>query len=666
MLNVLPNQTVKLNYSIIRGTTPTFNLKIPATLDHSIIADACIVFAQQKPIFSLSLADCTFSGQVLSFTLTQQQTYLLRTEFPVLIQINLLATGGQVLASYIFSEEVKPNLCLNPFGASLVEPQPNPNVSDDQNTGLNSSDQRIGIDFGQIQNISGYVQAGEYDAQTLYTAGQVVTYNGSSYVAKQATVGNLPTNTTYWQLVASKGDDGYSPTITVKTDTDTEYVLTITDENGSYDTPNLKATIPNESVVSGITLTYDGDEVNFVESTINLLTGQTGTQEVNIALANSQNAGLMSPASVEAIQQLTSDVAVLKGQTVRLAYDVKTDPTAQEIQAFVISEGYTDQSEWVHIAVVVVDTNYVWRYYTDDGWMQQTDTVSQWTNSVAGIILGSELDGQIYAEDDGTGSVVGWNTVKTDISNLQTSKVAKPISVISGNIVYWDGTDQVLGDSGISPSNIVTLSGSQTISGVKTFSSGGDLYTIVEDDGVIVGTEDSTEEVAETQYANGYIYISTQSDSYDLELPKQSGTLAVTSDIPTTLAELTGDSTHRTVTDVQIAAWDAKQNALTFDNTPTSGSTNPVTSGGVYTALSGKVDKVQASSVVYTMNGSGQPSTKSYSTTNNGDVPIYRDSGSGTSQPNGYLVSHNPANDYHVATKNYVDSNLPVIQDWTV
>ena len=33
---------------------------------------------------------------------------------------------------------------------------------------------------------------------------------------------------------------------------------------------------------------------------------------------------------------------------------------------------------------------------------------------------------------------------------------------------------------------------------------------------------------------------------------------------------------------------DAKQGALTFDSAPTSGSTNPVTSGGVYTALAGK------------------------------------------------------------------------------
>lgn len=37
------------------------------------------------------------------------------------------------------------------------------------------------------------------------------------------------------------GTDGVSPTIVVKTSTDTEYVLTITDKLGSYDTPNLRA-----------------------------------------------------------------------------------------------------------------------------------------------------------------------------------------------------------------------------------------------------------------------------------------------------------------------------------------------------------------------------------------------------------------------------------------
>ncbi len=36
------------------------------------------------------------------------------------------------------------------------------------------------------------------------------------------------------------GTDGFSPTIVVKTSTDNTYILTITDKNGSYDTPNLR------------------------------------------------------------------------------------------------------------------------------------------------------------------------------------------------------------------------------------------------------------------------------------------------------------------------------------------------------------------------------------------------------------------------------------------
>lgn len=51
------------------------------------------------------------------------------------------------------------------------------------------------------------------------------------------------------------------------------------------------------------------------------------------------------------------------------------------------------------------------------------------------------------------------------------------------------------------------------------------------------------------------------------------------------------DSTHWTITTIgdALKSLDAqKQDALTFDNSPTANSTNPVTSGGVYTALDGK------------------------------------------------------------------------------
>ena len=49
---------------------------------------------------------------------------------------------------------------------------------------------------------------GEYDPNTAYKALNIVSQNGSSYVAIQDTQGNPPTNTTYWQLLSQRGEQG--------------------------------------------------------------------------------------------------------------------------------------------------------------------------------------------------------------------------------------------------------------------------------------------------------------------------------------------------------------------------------------------------------------------------------------------------------------------------
>ena len=51
----------------------------------------------------------------------------------------------------------------------------------------------------------------------------------------------------------------------------------------------------------------------------------------------------------------------------------------------------------------------------------------------------------------------------------------------------------------------------------------------------------------------------------------------------------TGNNTIH-VTAAEKESWSGKQDALTFDSAPTSGSTNPVTSGGMYTALNAKAN----------------------------------------------------------------------------
>ena len=47
------------------------------------------------------------------------------------------------------------------------------------------------------------IPKGAYDSATTYHVLDIVTYNGSSYICKATTTGNVPTNTTYWQLNAS-------------------------------------------------------------------------------------------------------------------------------------------------------------------------------------------------------------------------------------------------------------------------------------------------------------------------------------------------------------------------------------------------------------------------------------------------------------------------------
>ena len=63
------------------------------------------------------------------------------------------------------------------------------------------------------------------------------------------------------------GQDGYSPTIEVKTNTTTQYILTITDKNGSYDTPNLKGSGGGEGGNNGATFTPSVSEDGIISWT---------------------------------------------------------------------------------------------------------------------------------------------------------------------------------------------------------------------------------------------------------------------------------------------------------------------------------------------------------------------------------------------------------------
>lgn len=110
------------------------------------------------------------------------------------------------------------------------------------------------------------------------------------------------------------------------------------------------------------------------------------------------------------LKETNERVDRLEGKTTRLLYTEKTNPNASEIDAFVDGLGYT--SPYEGIAVVISGTYHIWHYYENDGigWRDDgLDTITPFTNSVAGSILGSADDGKISANNDGTGSVNGWS-----------------------------------------------------------------------------------------------------------------------------------------------------------------------------------------------------------------------------------------------------------------
>lgn len=202
-----------------------------------------------------------------------------------------------------------------------------------------------------------------------------------------------------------------------------EAISTLTSEvEGKLDT----------SILTDISYSYTGDNVKTTKSYKNLNSGVTSSQDINLNLADSNTAGLMSPATVTAIQDLTNRVDGLEGQAKRLLYTEKSNPTKEEITQFVIDKGYTTNLS--SIGVVVYSTKHIWHYYEEDGWVDDgLDTVNQFTNSLAGTILGSEIEGKVYAEDDGTGSVVGWDSLKTSISNID-EKVDTVEEILTKNI----------------------------------------------------------------------------------------------------------------------------------------------------------------------------------------------------------------------------------------
>ena len=176
----------------------------------------------------------------------------------------------------------------------------------------------------------------------------------------------------------------------------------------------------NLDVITDISITGTGDNRYITSTTKNIKTQVVSTDNDQLTLASDTRAGLMSVSDYQQLRTNTSKIEQLENKTSRLIYDEKSNPTASDINNFAVSEGY--EPPFAGLSVVVADTYHIWHYYANVGWKDDgLDIVQQFTNTTAGVIMGSDLDGKIYAETDGTGSVNGWGALKGLVSSIDTN-----------------------------------------------------------------------------------------------------------------------------------------------------------------------------------------------------------------------------------------------------
>lgn len=192
-------------------------------------------------------------------------------------------------------------------------------------------------------------------------------------------------------------------------------------------------------VLNNASVRTENDAMYLDLNKINLDTKATGTIPVLLTLADETKAGIMSKSDYSTLRTLLTRVDRLEGKTTRLLYTAGDNPTAEEINTFVEEEGYT--SPFSGIAVVVTGTYHIWHFYENDniGWKDDgVDTVNTFTNSTAGIILGSATDGKVFAETDGTGSVYGWDNLLTRVSEAEDAIGTKQAEITDTNKLNAD------------------------------------------------------------------------------------------------------------------------------------------------------------------------------------------------------------------------------------
>ena len=226
----------------------------------------------------------------------------------------------------------------------------------------------------------------------------------------------------------------------------------------------------DNAIVNG-QVTVDATSGNLV------LTRGTGSSVTTpIPIASASQTGLMNAQTYAGITNLDTRVSALEGKNSTVYV---TFPNNDPDQATITST-FTTKAGRAPVAgdyAVDIAKNLTYGYDGTTWTKVGTDvSVPQFALGTPGLIVGSDEDGTVFAETDGTGSVKGWDTltgnVQTNTSNittiqgqvtqLQTDVAGKQSDLTSVTVTLavagWAGNQQTVTASNVTADNIVWVS----------------------------------------------------------------------------------------------------------------------------------------------------------------------------------------------------------------
>lgn len=183
----------------------------------------------------------------------------------------------------------------------------------------------------------------------------------------------------------------------------------------------------NVDVVTGVAVGDSTSTVDLEVTKTNLSTDASTTTTLTMPTASADQAGVINAATFNAIANNSTLLNALLNGAVAIT-GLSATPTQAELTTAWETE--TGLSELINRASIYDVTNEkIWTYYTNDTTWHEADasatvTISTFTNSAEGLIKGSATgDGKVFAENDGTGSVNGWDTLAGQVGT-NTSKLS--------------------------------------------------------------------------------------------------------------------------------------------------------------------------------------------------------------------------------------------------